>query len=178
MRPFGGLSNFAMRGISINALSSIAGITQSTVSDIVNRTTCNTGVVTLKKLRGGLNIAMRKSLDSELFDDLGQDVRWRAAQPFSQRNERKKECPAGRSPAALSPQRERGTWLYAAKNFGSSYLFSFISTSVYLSNSVKPLINPETYPSLMTIAIGVSEKKSITCSSSTAPSLVTVSCVG
>ena len=63
------------RGISINALSNIAGITQSTVSDIVNGTTYNTGVATVKKLCDGLNITIREFFDSELFDDLEQEVR-------------------------------------------------------------------------------------------------------
>lgn len=42
------------RNLSINALSGLSGITQSTVSDIVNGTTYNTGIATIHKPCGGL----------------------------------------------------------------------------------------------------------------------------
>ena len=38
---------------TIDKISNISGITQSTVSDIVNGTTTNTGIVTIKKLCDG-----------------------------------------------------------------------------------------------------------------------------
>lgn len=37
-------------GITVNKLSTISGVTQSTVNDIVNRRAKNIGVVTIKKL--------------------------------------------------------------------------------------------------------------------------------
>ena len=63
------------RNITINKISNISGITQSTVSDIVNGTTTNTGIVTIKKLCDGFDISERAFFDSPLFDDLEQEVR-------------------------------------------------------------------------------------------------------
>ena len=63
------------RNITINKISNISGITQSTVSDIVNGTTTNTGIVTIKKLCDGFDISVRAIFDSPLFDDLEQEVR-------------------------------------------------------------------------------------------------------
>ena len=63
------------QNITINKISNISGITQSTVSDIVNGTTTNTGIVTIKKLCDGFDISVRAFFDSPLFDDLEQEVR-------------------------------------------------------------------------------------------------------
>ena len=63
------------RNITINKISNISAITQSTVSDIVNGTTTNTGIVTIKKLCDGFDISVRAFFDSPLFDDLEQEVR-------------------------------------------------------------------------------------------------------
>ena len=63
------------RTITINKISNISGITQATVSDIVNGTTTNTGIVTIKKLCDGFDISVRTFFDSPLFDDLEQEVR-------------------------------------------------------------------------------------------------------
>ena len=63
------------RHITINALCNIAGVTQSTVSDIVNGTTQNTGITTIKKLCDGLDITVRDFFDSPLFVELEQEIR-------------------------------------------------------------------------------------------------------
>ena len=63
------------RGLTINKLCTLSGVTQSTVSDIVNRNTSNTGIATIKKLCGGLEISIRAFFDSPLFDDLEQELR-------------------------------------------------------------------------------------------------------
>lgn len=63
------------RNVTINRISNISGITQSTVSDIVNGSTVNTGIATIKKLCDGFNISIREFFDSPLFDDLEQEVR-------------------------------------------------------------------------------------------------------
>ena len=63
------------RNITVNAMSNHAGVTQSTVNDIVNGTTYNAGVATIKKLCDGLNISVREFFDSELFDDLEQEIK-------------------------------------------------------------------------------------------------------
>ena len=63
------------RGLTINKLCTLSGVTQSTVSDIVNRNTLNTGIATIKKLCDGLEISIRAFFDSPLFDDLEQELR-------------------------------------------------------------------------------------------------------
>ena len=50
-------------------------ITQSTVSDIVNGRTNNAGVATIQKLCDGLEISIREFFDSDLFDNLDQEVK-------------------------------------------------------------------------------------------------------
>ena len=63
------------RNLTVNKISNISGITQSTVSDIVNGTTNNTGIATIKKLCDGFEISVREFFDSDLFDDLEQEVK-------------------------------------------------------------------------------------------------------
>lgn len=63
------------RNLTINGLSNAAGITQSTVNDIVSGTTYNAGIVTIKKLCDGLGISIREFYDSELFIELEQEIK-------------------------------------------------------------------------------------------------------
>ncbi len=63
------------RGITINKLCLMSGVTQSTVSAIVNRSTKSTSVSTLKKLCDGLGISIRAFFDCPLFDDLEQEIK-------------------------------------------------------------------------------------------------------
>ena len=63
------------RNITINKASDISGITQSTVSDIVNGITKKPTVSTIKKLCDGFDISIRKFFDSDLFDDLEQEIK-------------------------------------------------------------------------------------------------------
>ncbi len=60
--------------ITVNALCNLAGVTQSTVSDIINGTTRNTGISTIKKLCDGLDITLKAFFDSPLFADLEQEI--------------------------------------------------------------------------------------------------------
>lgn len=63
------------RNLTVNKISNISGITQSTVSDIVNGRTENAGIATIKKLCDGFEISIREFFDSDLFDDLEQEIR-------------------------------------------------------------------------------------------------------
>jgi len=63
------------RNLSINALSNISGVTQSTVNDIINGKTYNAGIATLKKLCDGLGISVRDFFDCDLFTDLEQEIK-------------------------------------------------------------------------------------------------------
>lgn len=63
------------RGVTINGISNISGITQSTLSDIINGSTKNPSIVTIKKLCDGFEITIRQFFDSDIFDDLEQEVK-------------------------------------------------------------------------------------------------------
>jgi transcriptional regulator with XRE-family HTH domain len=63
------------RNLTINALSNISGVTQSTVNDIVKGTTYNAGIATIKKLCDGLGISIRDFFDSDLFTNLEQEIK-------------------------------------------------------------------------------------------------------
>ena len=63
------------RNLTVNKISNISGVTQSTVSDMVNGTTSNAGIATIKKLCDGFEISVREFFDSDLFDDLEQEVK-------------------------------------------------------------------------------------------------------
>lgn len=61
-------------GITVNKLSTISGITQSTVNDIVNHKAKNIGIVTIKKLCDGLNITITDFFDTNTFRSLEQEL--------------------------------------------------------------------------------------------------------
>ena len=63
------------RNLTINKISNISGVTQSTVSDIVNGATVNAGIATIKKLCDCFEISIREFFDSDIFDDLEQEVK-------------------------------------------------------------------------------------------------------
>ena len=63
------------RQLTVNRISTISGVTQSTVSDIVNGVTSNVKIATIKKLCDGLEISVRDFFDSPLFDDLEQELK-------------------------------------------------------------------------------------------------------
>ena len=63
------------RNLTINALSNISGVTQSTVNDIMSGKTYNAGIGTIKKLCDGLGISVREFFDSDLFAGLEQEIK-------------------------------------------------------------------------------------------------------
>lgn len=62
------------RKLTINKLCYISGVTQSTVSNIINRNNSAT-IATIKKLCDGLDIHIRDFFASEIFDSLEQEVK-------------------------------------------------------------------------------------------------------
>ncbi|MBQ8378963.1 MAG: helix-turn-helix transcriptional regulator [Oscillospiraceae bacterium] len=62
------------RNITVNKLSTISGVTQSTVNDIVNHRARNIGVVTIKKLCDGLEISITEFFETENFRTLEQEL--------------------------------------------------------------------------------------------------------
>ncbi len=63
------------RKITINKLATISGITQSTLSNIVGGRNNSTTISTIKKLCDGLNISIRYFFESNLFDNLEQEIK-------------------------------------------------------------------------------------------------------
>ena len=63
------------RHLAINALAAVSGVPPSTIYSMLNEKSKNPGVVSLKKLCDGLEISIRAFFDSELFDDLEQEIK-------------------------------------------------------------------------------------------------------
>ena len=63
------------RDMSINKLSSISGVTQSTVNNIVSGRNNSATVSTIKKLCDGLGITIDEFFHSELFSELEQEIK-------------------------------------------------------------------------------------------------------
>ncbi len=63
------------RGITVNKLATLSGITQSTLSNITGGRNNSTTVATIKKICDGLNITLKDFFDSTVFDDLEQEIR-------------------------------------------------------------------------------------------------------
>lgn len=61
--------------LSINKLSSMSGVTQSTVNNIVSGRNHSTTISTIKKLCDGLGITIEEFFHSELFRDLEQEIK-------------------------------------------------------------------------------------------------------
>ena len=63
------------RDISVNKLSTISGVTQSTVNNIVSGRNNSATVSTLKKLCDGLGITIEEFFHSDLFRGLEQEIK-------------------------------------------------------------------------------------------------------
>lgn len=61
--------------LTINALSYISGMSQSTLKSIMNGESKNPGIVTIKKICDGLNISICDFFDSEIFRHLEQELK-------------------------------------------------------------------------------------------------------
>ncbi len=61
--------------ISINKLSNISGVTQSTVNNIVSGRNRSATISTIKKLCDGFGIIIQEFFESELFYDLEQEIK-------------------------------------------------------------------------------------------------------
>lgn len=61
--------------LSVNKLSSISGVTQSTVNNIVSGRNHSATISTIKKLCDGLGITIEEFFHSELFRDLEQEIK-------------------------------------------------------------------------------------------------------
>ena len=63
------------RHITINKLSTICGLTQSTLNNIMHRPDSKPTVATVKKICDGLEITMAQFFTSPIFDKLEQEIK-------------------------------------------------------------------------------------------------------
>ena len=63
------------RELSVNKLSGMCGLTQSTLNNIVSGRNNSATVATVKKICDGLEIDIVQFFDSPLFRDLEQEIR-------------------------------------------------------------------------------------------------------
>ena len=64
-----------VNNITINKLSTICGITQSTMNNIMSGRNNSTTVSTVKKICDGLEITIKDFFNSAFFDDLEQEIK-------------------------------------------------------------------------------------------------------
>ena len=62
------------RSITINRLSILSGVTQSTLNNIMSGRNHTTTVATVKKLCDGLNMSLGEFFSSPEFDELEQEI--------------------------------------------------------------------------------------------------------
>ena len=62
------------QSITVNKLSIVCGITQSTINNITSGRNDSTTIATIKKLCDGLEISIRDFFDSNVFNDLEQEI--------------------------------------------------------------------------------------------------------
>ncbi len=62
------------RGITINAIANISAIPPSTIKNIIYGVSKNPGVVTIKMICDGFDISLAEFFDSELFNELEQEI--------------------------------------------------------------------------------------------------------
>ena len=64
-----------INNITVNKLSTICGITQSSLNNIVNTGSNNPTISTIAKICDGLNISIREFFDDEIFENIEQEVK-------------------------------------------------------------------------------------------------------
>ena len=62
------------RGITVNKLANMSGVTQSTVNNIVNGRNNSSTVSTIKKLCDGFGITLGEFFSTPEFDSLEQEI--------------------------------------------------------------------------------------------------------
>ncbi|MDD2429901.1 MAG: helix-turn-helix transcriptional regulator [Eubacteriales bacterium] len=58
------------KGIAVNTLANLAGVTPSTVYSMLNQKSNNPGIVTIQKLCDGIGITLHDFFNSQLFDNI------------------------------------------------------------------------------------------------------------
>ena len=65
----------AERNITINKLSTISGVTQSTVNNIISGRNNSTTIATIKKLCDGLDMTITDFFEDDIFKSLEQEIK-------------------------------------------------------------------------------------------------------
>ncbi|MBR1762947.1 MAG: helix-turn-helix transcriptional regulator [Eubacterium sp.] len=65
----------AEKSITVNKLATMSGITQSTLNNIMSGRNNSTTISTIKKICDGIDINIRDFFDSQIFDDLEQEIK-------------------------------------------------------------------------------------------------------
>ena len=63
------------KSITLNKLSTICGITQSTLNNIASGRNNSTTLSTVKKICDGLEISIKDFFSSDIFDNLEQEIK-------------------------------------------------------------------------------------------------------
>ena len=63
------------KNLSVNKLSNMSGVTQSTVNNIVSGRNRSATISTIKKLCDGMGITIEEFFNSELFRGLEQEIK-------------------------------------------------------------------------------------------------------
>ncbi len=63
------------RNITLNKLSTISGMTQSTINNIINTGSKNPTISTIKKICDGLEISLSEFFDDDIFNSLEQEIK-------------------------------------------------------------------------------------------------------
>lgn len=63
------------KGIAINALANISGISPSTIYSMLNSKSQNPGIVSIKIICDGLGISLAEFFDTEEFNGLEQEIK-------------------------------------------------------------------------------------------------------
>ena len=63
------------KGITVNELANLSGISPSTIYSMLNTKSKNPGVVSIQKICDGAEITIRYFFDSPLFENLEQEIK-------------------------------------------------------------------------------------------------------
>jgi len=63
------------RNITVNKLSTICGVTQSTFNNIINTGSKNPTIATIAKICDGLDITIREFFNDDIFEDIEQEIK-------------------------------------------------------------------------------------------------------
>jgi len=64
----------AEKGLAVNKLANLSGITPSTVYSVFDSDRKDVGIVLIKKICDGLEISMNYFFNAEIFDSLDQEL--------------------------------------------------------------------------------------------------------